>query len=304
MAADTIHEALVDRNPLALSDYAAAAGRVRPVLQGGPPVRPCHRATGPHAGAHAGGITAARSWSGCCGSWPTSCGPTRSARPKPPTRPPPPSPASPPTPDPARTAPLPPRPLRKSEPIALFATHRARSSRAVSGSAPLRPSLSRGPPSSSRTANALFAAQRGLVTSRQAQALGLSRAAAARRERAVSLNGRSRPSCGSPRRPARGSRTCWRRCSPPRARSPRPIAARPHSTVSTAARRTSSSSACPPAVAWTFPAWSSTTSTNSIRRTSSRSRASGVRAWRARSATWDQWFRLQSSSGRSTTATS
>ena len=29
---------------------------------------------------------AARSWSGCCGSWPTCCAPTSSARPRPPTR--------------------------------------------------------------------------------------------------------------------------------------------------------------------------------------------------------------------------
>ena len=55
MAADAIHQALVERNPLALADYPqAAAGRVRPVLQGGPPVRPGHRAAGADAGAHPG----------------------------------------------------------------------------------------------------------------------------------------------------------------------------------------------------------------------------------------------------------
>ena len=55
-----------------------------------------HRPPRAHAGAGlAPACAAARSWSGCCASWPTSCAPTSSAPPKPSTRPSPPSPASP-----------------------------------------------------------------------------------------------------------------------------------------------------------------------------------------------------------------
>ena len=84
------HEAIVEQRPVRPPAVRQAPRRrVRPVLQGGPAVRPRHRPARAHAGADAtSACRAARSWSGCCGSWPTCCGPTSWARPKRPTRPP------------------------------------------------------------------------------------------------------------------------------------------------------------------------------------------------------------------------
>ena len=55
------------------------AGDVRPLFQGGARVRAHHRPARADAGAgRAPACTRARSWSGCCGSWPTCCAPTSS----------------------------------------------------------------------------------------------------------------------------------------------------------------------------------------------------------------------------------
>ena len=68
LAADVIHEALTDADPTALQRYPKLLrGRVRPVLQGRPPVRPGHRPPGAdaradahrHAQPHADGVGAA-----------------------------------------------------------------------------------------------------------------------------------------------------------------------------------------------------------------------------------------------------
>ena len=65
----------------------SARGDVRPLLEGGTGLRARHRQSGGHARARrASACSRARSWSGCCGSWPTCCAPTSSAPPRPPTR--------------------------------------------------------------------------------------------------------------------------------------------------------------------------------------------------------------------------
>ena len=66
----------------ALVDYERSSRRLRPLLQDGPGLRPPDQhpelmrvCVGP-------GMHSERSWSGCCASWPTWCGPTRSVRPR------------------------------------------------------------------------------------------------------------------------------------------------------------------------------------------------------------------------------
>ena len=88
MAADAVDRgAHHRRRARAAALPAAARGGVRPLLQGGARVRAGDRQPGGDARAHAGRhAVAARSWSGCCGSWPTCCAPTSSAPPRPPTR--------------------------------------------------------------------------------------------------------------------------------------------------------------------------------------------------------------------------
>ena len=64
----------------------AAPGGLRPLLPGGPRVRPADQPARADAGsACAPACTPAASWNGCCASWPTWCAPTSSARPRPPT---------------------------------------------------------------------------------------------------------------------------------------------------------------------------------------------------------------------------
>ena len=73
--AAAVDEALTTGDGLALQRYPRAARRrVRPLLQGRPPVRQGDRQPGADARADPGRhAVAARSWSGCCGSWPTCC---------------------------------------------------------------------------------------------------------------------------------------------------------------------------------------------------------------------------------------
>ena len=76
-----------------------AGGGLRALLPGGPGLRPDDQQPRRHAGLRPDGDALRRaSWAGCCGSWPTCCGPRKWARPRPPTGPWPPwpGPSSPP----------------------------------------------------------------------------------------------------------------------------------------------------------------------------------------------------------------
>ena len=126
MAAGLLDEALRDRRRHGAAALPAdARRRVRPLLQGGPAVRPGHRPARAHAGAHPRRHAQPhRSWTGCCGSWPTCCATTSSARPRPSTAPSPSWPRSspnPPPPDPT------PRDLRLAHVLAYARASDARS---------------------------------------------------------------------------------------------------------------------------------------------------------------------------------